>query len=156
MQVHLAETREKAMDDIRERAGSYWRDYFEGVMGFPKPFDAAKEKIVDEMAARHVWCIGTPDDLVETIERLDANSGGFGGFLVTSVDWATREQIRHSYELIARYVKPRFQGSLINLAASEADAERKSQLVREARDSAVSQARQRYESSHREQATPAS
>ncbi len=55
MQVHLAETREKAMDEVRERAGSYWRDYFEGVMGFPKPFDAAKEKIVDEMnSAAHV------------------------------------------------------------------------------------------------------
>ncbi len=56
----------------------------------------------------------------------------------------------HSYELFARYVKPRFQGSLVNLAASEADAERKSQAVRLARDGAVSQARERYESAHSE------
>ena len=103
-----------------------------------------KEQIVDG-CRRHTWCIGTPDDLIETIHRIDASSGGFGGLLVTSVDWATREQIMHSYELIARYVKPQFQGILVSLAASEADAERQAQIVRQARDGAVAQARERYE-----------
>jgi limonene 1,2-monooxygenase len=145
LQVHIAETREKALEEVRERAGSYWRDYFEGVMGFPKPFDAEKSAIVDEMNSRHTWCIGTPEDLIETIHRIDASSGGFGGLLVTSVDWATREQIMHSYELIARYVKPHFQGSMVSLAASEADAEKQAQIVRAAREGAVSQARERYE-----------
>ena len=147
MQVHLAETREQALAEVRQRAGVYWRDYFEGVMGFPKPFDAEQDEIVDEMNARRSWCIGTPDDLIATIERLDEQSGGFGGLLVTSVDWATREQIMHSYELIARYVKPRFQGSLVSLAASQDDARRRADQVNAARVEATTRARDAYEQS---------
>jgi limonene 1,2-monooxygenase len=145
MQVHLAETREQALAEVRQRAGVYWRDYFEGVMGFPKPFEAEQDEIVDQMNARQSWCIGTPDDLIATIERLDEQSGGFGGLLVTSVDWATREQIMHSYELIARYVKPRFQGSLVGLAASEEDARRSAERVNTARVEATTRARDAYE-----------
>ncbi len=72
-------------------------------------------------------------------------SGGFGGLLVTTVDWATREQIMHSYELIARYVKPRFQGSLVSLAASEEDARRNADRVNAARTEATTRARDAYE-----------
>jgi len=145
MQVHLAETREQALAEVRQRAGVYWRDYFEGVMGFPKPFEAEKDEIVDKMHEGHSWCIGTPDDLIAEIERLDKLSDGFGGLLVTSVDWATREQIMHSYELIARYVKPRFQGSLVSLAASEDDARRRAEEVNAARVEATTRARDAYE-----------
>jgi limonene 1,2-monooxygenase len=45
-------------------------------------------------------------------------SGGFGGFMVRVHDWATREQTLHSYELLARYVMPQFQGSLAGVQAS--------------------------------------
>jgi limonene 1,2-monooxygenase len=145
LQVHLAETREQAYAEVRERAGAYWRDYFEDVMGFPKPFEAGKNEIVEKMVERGSWCIGTPDDLIAAIEKFDAQSGGFGGLLVTSVDWATREQIMHSYELIARYVKPRFQGSLVSLTASEEDARRNSQRVNEARVEATTRAREAYQ-----------
>jgi limonene 1,2-monooxygenase len=147
LQVHLADTREQAFAEIRQRAGFYWRDYFEGVMGFPKPFEADQDEIVDKMNQSHSWCIGTPDDLIAEIERLDQQSGGFGGLLVTSVDWATREQIRHSYELIARYVKPRFQGGLVSLAASEADARANADRVNKARVEATTRARDAYEQS---------
>jgi limonene 1,2-monooxygenase len=145
LHVHLAETREQALDQVRSRAGTYWREYFEGTMGFPRPFDSAKEQIVDEMNARRAWCVGTPDDLVETICRLDESSGGFGGLLVQAVEWATREQTQHSYELIARYVKPRFQGSLQSLTASQHDAAQAATRVRSLRDEAVGRARTAYE-----------
>jgi limonene 1,2-monooxygenase len=145
LHVHLAETREQALDQVRSRAGTYWREYFEGTMGFPRPFDGAKEQIVDEMNARRAWCIGTPDDLVDTIRGLDESSGGFGGLLVQAVEWATREQTLHSYELIARYVKPRFQGSLLSLTASQEDAAQVASKVRILRDEAVGRARESYE-----------
>ena len=51
----------------------------------------------------------------------------------------------HSYELMARYVMPHFQGSLVSLQASQQDAERTAQKVRELRDGAVAQARESYE-----------
>jgi limonene 1,2-monooxygenase len=144
MQVHLAETREQAMAEVRQRAGVYWRDYFEGVMGFPKPFEAEQDEIVDKTNERNTWCIGTPDDLIATIERLAEQSGGFGGLLVTSVDWATREQIMHSYELIARYVMPRFQDSLTGIEASKADASANLAMLKARREAAVAKAREDY------------
>jgi limonene 1,2-monooxygenase len=145
LHTHLAETKEQALAEVRARAGSYWRDYFEGTMGFPQPFEADKLEIVDKMDERHIWCIGTPEDLVAAIHRLDESSGGFGGLLIQQVDWATREQVMHSFELIARYVKPRFQGSLAGLEASNADANAASQQVRAARDDATGRARAAYE-----------
>lgn len=141
LHVHLAETREQALAEVRTRSGTYWRDYFEDTVGFPRPFESTKDQIVDGMVERHTWCIGTPDDLIATIQHLDERSGGFGGVLTTGVDWATREQIRHSYELIARYVKPLFQGSLDSLRASQADAASKVHEVRELRQGAVDNAR---------------
>jgi len=142
--VHLAETREQALAEVRTRSGTYWRDYFEDTVGFPRPFESSKDQIVDGMVERHTWCIGTPDDLIATIHHLDERSGGFGGILTTGVDWATREQIRHSYELIARYVKPLFQGSLDSLRASQGDAAGKVLEVRELRQAAVDSARESY------------
>jgi limonene 1,2-monooxygenase len=145
LHVHLADTKEQAFADVSARAGVYWRDYFEGTMGFPRPFEGEKADVAKGFDERHVWCIGTPDDLVDAIQRLDESSGGFGGLLVQSVDWATREAVMHSWELIARYVKPRFQGSLVSLEASQQDAERTAQKVRELRDGATARARESYE-----------
>jgi len=146
--AHIAETREQALAEVRHGAGRYWRDYFEGTMGFPRPFEAEPDAIAGEMSARRTWCIGTPDDLVAHIERLDQESGGFGGLLLQAVDWAPREQLLRSYELIARYVKPRFQGSLRNLEASQAAAALEAERVRVLRDEAVAQARRTYEETH--------
>jgi limonene 1,2-monooxygenase len=145
LHVHLADTKEQAFAEIRQRGGAYWRDYFEGTMGFPRPFESDKDAIVDGMNERHTWCIGTPEDLVADINRLDEASGGFGGILIQQVDWATREQVMHSFELIARYVKPRFQGSLVGLRDSQVAAERTADAVSAARTEATSQARARYE-----------
>jgi limonene 1,2-monooxygenase len=152
LHVHLADTREQAFAEVRARGAAYWRDYFEGTMGFPRPFESDRDGIVDGMNERHTWCIGTPEDLVEAIKRLDTESGGFGGLLVQQVDWATREQVMHSFELIARYVKPQFQGSLVGLRDSQAAAERVADAVNAARTEATELARARYEEQH---STPA-
>jgi hypothetical protein len=58
----------------------------------------------------------------------------------------------HSWELIARYVKPQFQGSLTGLRDSNAAADRVADAVAAARTEATGQARARYEE-HR--STPA-
>jgi limonene 1,2-monooxygenase len=38
--------------------------------------------------------------------------------MVQTVDWAQREHILHSFELLARYVMPVFQGTTLSTAAS--------------------------------------
>ena len=119
MPVHIAESRKEAIEQARSGAARFQRDYFENTMGFESVFDGPAEGIIDEMVENKAWCVGTPDDLVAAIERLDEASGGFGGLLVQATEWATREQVLHSYELIARYVMPVFQGSLVNLEASQ-------------------------------------
>ena len=82
------------------------------------------------MVATNNWCVGTPDDLVETIHRLEEESGGFGRLLIQATEWGTREQVLHSYELLARYVMPRFQGSVTSLHNSrEWSVKKREELV---------------------------
>ena len=82
-------------------------------------FDGPQDEIIDFMIETNQWCVGTPEDLIDFIYRLDEESGGFGGLLIQATEWATREQVFHSYELLARYVMPHFQGSLVNLKSSQ-------------------------------------
>lgn len=140
--VHLAESRKEAREQARLGAGRYLREYSEGTNGRTPIFDGPLEKVVDFMADAGFWIIGTPDDCIEGIKRLDEQSGGYGGFLVQTIDWATREQMLHSYELLARYVMPQFQGSVLSTAASNRWAyERRENLIA-GRARAIDQARQ--------------
>ena len=53
------------------------------------------------------------------LERLiELSRGGFGGLLFRAHEWAPREETLKSYELFARYVMPRFQGSLATVEDS--------------------------------------
>jgi limonene 1,2-monooxygenase len=115
--VHLAESRKEAMEDVRLGSGRELTEYFSVTLGHPIP-DVPADQIVDYMVERNQWIIGTPEDCIAGIERLQEGSGGFGGFMVRVEDWATREKTLHSYELLARYVMPRFQGSLAGIQAS--------------------------------------
>ena len=117
--AHIAETRKEAIEQARVGAARFQRDYFEDTMGFEKTFDGPPDQLIDAMVDSGAWCVGTPDDLVAAIHRLDESSGGFGGLLIMATEWANRQQIRHSYELIARYVMPQFQNSLTSLTASQ-------------------------------------
>ena len=55
---------------------------------------------------------------------------GFGRLLIQATEWGTREQVLHSYELVARYVMPQFQGSLTSLQNSQAwYSESKDELI---------------------------
>ena len=128
--VYLAESRREAIEQARQGAAHFQRDYFENTMGFDVVLDGPADKIVDTMVDQGRWCVGTPDDLIAAIERLDEESGGFGGLLVQATEFGTREQVLHSYELLARYVMPHFQGSLVNLKTSQAwAAEKRHELM---------------------------
>ena len=56
--------------------------------------------------------IGTPDDLVARIRELQELTGGFGAIIGFVHDWANREDMLRSYDLIARYVIPETNGML--------------------------------------------
>ena len=124
-------------------AGRYQREYFENTLGHDAVIDGPPEKIIDAMMDKGAWCVGTPDDLIDTIKRLDESSGGFGGLLIQAAEWGTREQVLHSYELVARYVMPQFQGSLVNMQASQARSA-ESKGYQAIRAQALDKARQDY------------
>ena len=116
--VHLAETRQEARDQARLGAGRFLREYTEGTNGREAAYDGPIENVIDHMSDNGSWVVGTPDDLIEAIHRLDQQSGGFGGLLVQTIDWAPRDQMLRSYELLARYVMPHFQGSINSIKRS--------------------------------------
>ena len=146
LHVHLAETRREAIEQARVAAGRYQRDYFENTIGHEVVLDGPSDRIIDAMVEKGAWCVGTPDDLIETIERLDEDSGGFGGLLIQATEWGTREQVLHSYELIARYVMPRFQGSLVSLSRSQAWSASRKEDLQALRTQSLDRARADYES----------
>ena len=117
MGCHLAETREQAFSDIREGAARVVTEYFSETLGNPAP-DVPRDQIVDYMVEHNQWIVGTPDDCIAGIERLQEISGGFGLFMIQAEDWAPRETLLRSYELLARYVMPHFQGSLSGINTS--------------------------------------
>jgi limonene 1,2-monooxygenase len=108
--MHIAETREKARENVRFGLGQ-WLDYFRRVAALPLAPEGAIEDAVDALNASGFAVIGDVDDAVAQIERLQTQSGGFGCLLQMAHEWADDEATRKSYELVARYVMPRFQGA---------------------------------------------
>lgn len=111
--VHIAPTREEARANVRFGL-QFWLNYFTKVGTLPLGMsgDGDIETEIDALVSAEIAVIGTPDDLIAQIERLKAKSGGFGCFLDMAHDWADTDATKKSYELIARYVMPRFQNQL--------------------------------------------
>ena len=116
--VHLAESKKEAMADIREGSARVVTEYFGSTLGHEVP-DVPRDQIVDFMTDNKQWIVGTPDDCIQRINELQELSGGFGGMLVRVEDWAPRDKLHRSYELMARYVMPQFQGTLDGITRSQ-------------------------------------
>jgi len=108
---HVAETREQAREDVKFGVEA-WLDYFRRVAALPLAPEGGVDDAVDALNQSGFAVIGSVDDAIVQIERLQEQSGGFGCLLQMAHEWADREATRRSYELIARYVMPRFQDSL--------------------------------------------
>ena len=114
--IHLAESRKEALDDVREGANRWIQEYFIDTLAARIQFEEypgqpREEMNIDRMAEQGRAIIGTPEDAIKRINEVwEASEGGFGGLLVLAHEWAPREKTLHSYELLARYVMPKFQG----------------------------------------------
>ena len=116
--MHIADTKEQAIEDVGFGLAE-WVDYFQRVAALPLAPDTTNhETLVDALNASGFAVIGTVEDAVRQVERLRVQSNGFGTFLLMGHEWAATAATRHSYELIARYVAPVFQGSSDTLTAS--------------------------------------
>jgi len=116
--MHIADTKEQAIEDVGFGLAE-WVDYFQRVAALPLAPDTTNhETLVDALNASGFAVIGTVEDAINQVERLRTQSNGFGTFLLMGHEWADTAATRHSYELIARYVAPQFQGSSDTLTAS--------------------------------------
>ena len=141
---YLADDRDQALEEVKLGAGRYLREYSEGTNGRKAAFDGPLEDVAEFMRDNGSWIIGTPDDCIESLNRLAEQSGGYGGFLVQTIDWAPREKMLHSFELMARYVMPHFQGSVRSVAASNRWAAERQELLISGRVQAIDRAHQIY------------
>jgi limonene 1,2-monooxygenase len=114
--MHIAETRERARADVRFGFKKYL-DYFNNNSPGRYPIPAGVDP-VDWFVERKLGVVGTPEDAIAMIERLQGKQGEFGVFLQQSHDWADWEATKRSYELYARYVMPHFRGTNAARAAS--------------------------------------
>ncbi len=116
--MHIADTKEQAIRDVGFGLAE-WVDYFQRVAALPLAPDTTNhESLVDALNASGFAVIGTVEDAINQVERLRKQSDGFGTFLFMGHEWADTAPTRHSYELIARYVAPQFQGTSRTLTAS--------------------------------------
>ena len=114
--VHIAETREKAFENIKFGFAK-WQDYFAGISAVAGR-QAMEAQGIDDLIAQGVIVVGTPDDAVAQIRRLQAKQGECGCFLQLAHNWADFEATKKSYEMWMRYVQPAITGA--NVARDEA------------------------------------
>lgn len=128
---HVAETREQALEDLRFGLMDMMR-YFRKFGGSAFPVASSFEEALNiwtsgGLGAFGVGVVGTPDDLIAHIRKLQVQSGGFGAFLSLAHNAADFAATKKSYELFARHVMPEFQlanrnrGPSLEWAAANAD-----------------------------------
>jgi len=121
--MHIAETREQAIEDVRYGIDA-WFDYMQHVSASPQfsPAGDTTDERIAWVVDNGVGVIGTPDDAVQQIRRLqEMTNGGFGSYLIMGNEWACHDATRRSVELFAEYVMPVFHDDATSrLRASEA------------------------------------
>jgi limonene 1,2-monooxygenase len=117
VQMHLAETREQARQDVQYGLEK-WIGYANDIVPAPNPVPRGLPDPVGWMLDNERAIIGTPDDAVAKIEHMLAFTGGFGGILVFAQDWANWQATQRSLELIAEEVRPRLNRSNVLRQAS--------------------------------------
>ncbi|MBV9577844.1 MAG: LLM class flavin-dependent oxidoreductase [Chloroflexi bacterium] len=112
--IHVAETRQQALDDCRARMPT-----FTGLPLMGVSLNGTDRSRLPELSVEAGGSIiGTPDDAIEAIEALLDGSGGFGGVLLAMYGVVERQRMIRSFELFARHVMPRFQRSYSTMRAN--------------------------------------
>ena len=106
--MHLAETREKAMHQVLTGIDQYGPLYAE--MGIT-PSLLSREALIETLIENGFAVVGTPDDAIEQINRLMAQTGGFGKLLLPVNHWANARNTLQSYALFSQTVIAHFKST---------------------------------------------
>ena len=107
--VHIAETRDKARADIAFGFDK-WVNYFNTVSPVGYSIAGATGDPIDYLIEQGSILVGTPDDAIAMMGRIQDKQGDFGCFLHNSHNWADFETTKKSCELWQRYVMPAVNG----------------------------------------------
>ncbi len=114
--MHCAEDDEEALRQVSKGERAETVTYFEETLGRPP---GRADDPLREGVKMGTTLIGSPDTIARGIDKLIANTGGgCGGFMFRAHEWANRRDTFESFELFARWVMPRYQGSLDTITAS--------------------------------------
>ncbi|HEY5645107.1 MAG TPA: LLM class flavin-dependent oxidoreductase [Pseudomonadales bacterium] len=120
---HLAETKKQAREEAKHGLLRWHNEYTVGTLMRPGAvaYDSP-EQAIEEMSGgdNAMAIIGTPDELVDTINRLQTLTAGFGTVIGFVNDWANPEATRKSWDMVARYVIPEVNGMLAAYRESQA------------------------------------
>ncbi len=115
--MHCAEDDEEALRQVSKGERHETINYFEETLGRPP---GRADDPLREGVKMGTTLIGSPETIARGIDRLIENSrGGCGGFMFRATEWANRVDTLKSFELFARWVMPRYQGSLDAPLASQ-------------------------------------
>src|SRR5207302_10421456 len=72
--------------------------------------DVPDSDVTPEYCPRHNWLVGSPATVAEKLHAIYEEVGGFGTLLLFCFDYSENPKAwRHSMELLAREVMPRFK-----------------------------------------------
>lgn len=149
--MHIAETRKQAELDVgygMDEMVKQWlrvTEVWTAALNVPSRYQANKTSL-QMVTDSGTGIVGTPDDAVAQILRLQEQSGGFGTYMLMGHEWANPEATRRSFELFAEYVIPEVnKASKVKLDSQESFFE-KLEVGKEAGSRAVKEAIAKYES----------
>jgi limonene 1,2-monooxygenase len=148
MYVHLAETREQARKDCAYGLESYIC-YYNDVVPVPNPIPRGLPDPVRYINEAQRGIVGTPEDAIREIERVQDVLGGVGAILLFQHDWANWPATLRSMELIAEEVRPHFTGANRLRRASYDKIAPNSEQNRALARVAVAEATARFEATQR-------
>lgn len=116
-EVYIANTDDEARKLVREGAmGRCWRDYLlpfylgNGMAEHFKNDPSEPDSVVTvDYLIENAWFVGSPDTVNQKLEKLQQDTGGFGGMLVMIYDFKDEQDTwQHSLDLLVDEVMPNF------------------------------------------------
>lgn len=105
--IHIAETRDKAMDQVRE-GYERWKLYIKNQSEQLK--ESPAHLSLEDLLETNQIVVGTPDDAITQIHRLEQKVPDFGCLLMLDKNWASTPDKQRSMEMLMRYVLPAING----------------------------------------------
>lgn len=117
--LHLAESEAEARENLKKGGFVEMMNYLGKVSILPQLHGDTHDEIIDSALEQSVVTIGTPDTAIEMIDRFAEQTGGFGSYVFSYVEFVSHQAQMRSLELFAEYVIPHFRNQIAPREASE-------------------------------------